>query len=40
MSIWIFTGLTMIIEGVFDAAAMVVQLKKQKATGNMTETPV
>ena len=28
MSIWVFTGLTLIIEGVFDAAALFLQQKK------------
>lgn len=29
MSIWVFTGVTMIIEGVFDAVALGMQIKKQ-----------
>ena len=28
MSIWLFTGITMIIEGVFDAASLFVRLRK------------
>ena len=30
MSIWIFTGLTMIVEGAFDAAALVLQSRKPR----------
>ncbi len=29
MSIWVFTGITMLVEGVFDAVILVMQLKKK-----------
>ena len=31
MSIWVFTGLTMIIEGLFDCAAMILTVRQTKA---------
>ena len=31
VGIWVFTGLTLIIEGIFDATAMVIVLEKKKA---------
>ena len=33
MSIWVFTGITLIIEGILDAALIFLQVQKQKETG-------
>lgn len=38
MSIWVFTGITMIIEGLFDAASLFVSLRKRENNAGINNT--